>query len=222
MRDEQHDDIEFSSTRGDMQRCCPAYRHRGASVDEPDNEVPATVRRGDGHNFADGLLVHLSELIDEVHVTADSSLRELRDAELREQIREIHAASRETYGSPRVHAQLLRDGIEVPKRGFLRFGRSASAPLSPDVHRSFESRFCVPLIETMGLTETAAQILTNPMPPGIRKLGSPGLPVGDDVIIVNDKMATLEHGQEGELMVRGHNVMQRYFKNPEAPAPTLA
>ena len=41
--------------------------------------------------------------------------REIRDAELLGKIREIHAASRETYGSPRVHAQLLRDGVDVGK-----------------------------------------------------------------------------------------------------------
>jgi len=39
--------------------------------------------------------------------------REMRDAELLERIREIHAANRGTYGSPRVHAQLLHDGIDV-------------------------------------------------------------------------------------------------------------
>ncbi len=33
----------------------------------------------------------------------------------------------------------------------LRFGRSASAPLSPDVHTAFEARFSIPMIETMGL-----------------------------------------------------------------------
>ncbi len=41
--------------------------------------------------------------------------REIIDAELLGKIREIHAASRGTYGSPRVHAQLLRDGIDVGK-----------------------------------------------------------------------------------------------------------
>ena len=44
---------------------------------------------------------------------ARPTARETRDVELLERIREIHAASRETYGSPRVQAQLLRDGVEV-------------------------------------------------------------------------------------------------------------
>ena len=41
--------------------------------------------------------------------------REVRDAELLSKIREIHTRSRETYGSPRVHAQLAREGTKVGK-----------------------------------------------------------------------------------------------------------
>lgn len=41
--------------------------------------------------------------------------REIRDVELLERIRKIHEDSRWTYGSPRVHRQLLRDGVEVGK-----------------------------------------------------------------------------------------------------------
>lgn len=120
-------------------------------------------------------------------------------------------------------AYLLRDADNDDSSEFtvvackqLRFGRSASAPLSPDVHGSFEKRFGVPLIETMGLTETAAQILTNPMAPAVRKLGSPGVPVGDDVIVVDASLQEVSADTEGELLVRGSNVMQRYFRNPEA------
>ena len=41
--------------------------------------------------------------------------REIRDAELLAKIREIHAKNRETYGSPRIHAQLAREGIKAGK-----------------------------------------------------------------------------------------------------------
>lgn len=107
------------------------------------------------------------------------------------------------------------------KRSVLRFGRSASAPLSADVHAAFERHFAIPMIETMGLTETAAQILSNPMPPGKRKSGSPGLPVGDEVMIVDQQLQELPTGVEGELLVRGPNVMQRYFKNESATSDAL-
>ena len=44
---------------------------------------------------------------------ARPSAREIRNAELLEKIRRIHEDSRGTYGSPRVHAQLLREGVKV-------------------------------------------------------------------------------------------------------------
>lgn len=104
----------------------------------------------------------------------------------------------------------------------LRFGRSASAPLSPDVHRAFEERFGLPLIETMGLTETAAQILSNPLPPGDRVIGSPGRAVGNEVRIADGTLATVPAGTEGEVLVRGPNVMRGYLDNPEATAEALS
>jgi len=50
--------------------------------------------------------------------------REIRDSELLKRIREIHAASRGTYGSPRVHAQLVREGIDVGKDRVARLMRA--------------------------------------------------------------------------------------------------
>ncbi len=98
----------------------------------------------------------------------------------------------------------------------LRFGRSASAPLSPDVQAAFEERFGVPIVETMGLTETAAQILSNPLPPGVRKTGSPGIAVGNEVIVVDGNQREAPRGQEGEVWVRGPNVMRLYLKDEVA------
>lgn len=103
----------------------------------------------------------------------------------------------------------------------LRFGRSASAPLSPDMHREFEQQFAVPVVETMGLSETAAQILSNPMPPQKPKYGSPGVAVGNEAMIIDGNGNEQVTGQSGELMIRGDNVMKEYYKNPEATASTL-
>jgi acyl-CoA synthetase (AMP-forming)/AMP-acid ligase II len=98
----------------------------------------------------------------------------------------------------------------------LRFGRSASAPLSPEMHEAFETRFNIPIIETMGLTETAAQILSNPVPPGRRKVGSPGVAVGNEVIIADQNQKEVQIGEEGEILVRGPNVLRCYLKNEDA------
>ncbi len=123
---------------------------------------------------------------------------------------------------PTLFAYLLND--ETPPdidRDRLRFSRSASAPLSPEIHRRFEERFHIPIIETMGLTETGAQILTNPMPPASRKIGSPGIAVGNEIIIGDDMQSEVARGTTGEILVRGANVMQGYLHQPEETAKTV-
>jgi acyl-CoA synthetase (AMP-forming)/AMP-acid ligase II len=103
----------------------------------------------------------------------------------------------------------------------IRFGRSASSALSPDVQNAFEKRFGVPIVETMGLTETAAQILSNPLPPGTRKIGSPGKAYGNEACILSKELKALPPGIQGEIAVRGPNVMRKYFNNSEATLATF-
>jgi len=62
--------------------------------------------------------------------------REIRDAELLAKIREIHAASRGIYGSPRIHAQLVRDGVDVGEERVARLMRMAG--LAGRVRRRFK------------------------------------------------------------------------------------
>lgn len=104
----------------------------------------------------------------------------------------------------------------------LRFGRSASSALAVETQSAFENRFNVPIVETMGLTETAAQILSNPLPPGVRKIGSPGIAYGNEVRVLTPDLQTAPRLQEGEIAVRGPNVMTEYLHNPDATAKTFA
>ena len=123
---------------------------------------------------------------------------------------------------PTLFAYLLNDET-VPdlKRDRLRFARSASAPLPPEIHRQFEKRFNIPIIETMGLTETGAQILSNPLPPQTRKIGSPGIGYGNEIAIADGDLNLLGANIEGEILVRGSNVMQGYLDRPEETAKTI-
>ncbi len=103
----------------------------------------------------------------------------------------------------------------------VRFGRSASSALPPSVHRAFEQTFGFGVIETMGLTETAGPVFTNPLAAAKRKYGSPGQAFGNEAKIVDTRANTLAPGQVGEILIRGDNVMKEYYKAPEVTAKTL-
>ncbi|MGZ5079433.1 MAG: AMP-binding protein [Usitatibacter sp.] len=108
----------------------------------------------------------------------------------------------------------------------VRFGRCASAPLPPEHHRAFEARFGIPVIEAMGMTESASVVFANPQEPSQRKYGSPGRPCGVEAKVVEAregpaKGSDLPDEVSGEICLRGPNVMQGYYKAPELTAATI-
>jgi len=103
---------------------------------------------------------------------------------------------------------------EVP----LRFIRSSSASLPPQVMAELESTFGCPLIEAYGMTEAAHQMTSNPLPPAPRFAGSVGIAAGPDVAIMDEEGRLLPPGDVGEVVIRGPNVTPGYRNNPEANA----
>jgi acyl-CoA synthetase (AMP-forming)/AMP-acid ligase II len=98
----------------------------------------------------------------------------------------------------------------------IRFCRSASAALPPEHLRAFEQRFGIGIVETMGLTETAAPSFSNPMDPALRKLGSVGRASGCEAAVVDGDLRPVPDGLTGELVIRGPNVMLGYYKDEAA------
>jgi acyl-CoA synthetase (AMP-forming)/AMP-acid ligase II len=111
----------------------------------------------------------------------------------------------------------IEEGEKIKlKLGRVRFGRSASAALPPALHKAFEERFGIKIVETMGITETASPLLSNPIDPKLHKLGSPGIAYGNEVRIADADGTVAALETESEVQVRGLNLMQGYLKNPEA------
>jgi acyl-CoA synthetase (AMP-forming)/AMP-acid ligase II len=100
----------------------------------------------------------------------------------------------------------------------LRFIRSSSSSLTPQVMRELEQTFGVPVIEAYGMTEAAHQMTSNPLPPAPRFAGSVGLAAGPEVAIMGDDGHLLPSGALGEVVIRGRNVTTGYADNPEANA----
>jgi len=70
----------------------------------------------------------------------------------------------------------------------------------------------------MGLTETASVAFANPLDASRRKYGSVGLPLGIEARIVAADGTGLGAGEQGEIQVRGANVIAEYFRAPELTA----
>ncbi|MEQ8697530.1 MAG: acyl--CoA ligase [Bauldia litoralis] len=104
----------------------------------------------------------------------------------------------------------------------LRFIRSSSSSLPPQVMAELEATFGCPVIESYGMTEAAHQMTSNRLPPGDRKPGSVGPAAGPEVAIMTADGAMLPADAEGEIVIRGPNVTAGYENNPEANSTAFA
>jgi acyl-CoA synthetase (AMP-forming)/AMP-acid ligase II len=122
---------------------------------------------------------------------------------------------------PTMHQAILsRAGknVDVIRRHPLRFLRSSSSSIPPQVIRELEEVFGAPLIEAYGMTEATHQMASNPLPPAVRKPGSVGLAAGPQIAILGEGGALLPPGEVGEIVIRGPNVTRGYESNPQANA----
>jgi long-chain acyl-CoA synthetase len=110
-------------------------------------------------------------------------------------------------------AGVLFHSIRKKLGGRLRYAISGSATLSREVGE-FIDGIGIDVFEGYGLTETSPIISCNR--PGHRKLGSVGLPIEGVTIEIDETRG--EAPGEGELIVRGPNVMKGYHARPEENA----
>jgi long-chain acyl-CoA synthetase len=97
----------------------------------------------------------------------------------------------------------------------LRFAMCGSAPVPAEVIRKFEETFNCSVIEGYGLSESTCRSTFNP-PDERRRPGSCGLPIGNEMKVVDDEDNEVADGELGEIVLRGENILKGYFKNPEA------
>ncbi|MEQ8653705.1 MAG: acyl--CoA ligase [Kiloniellales bacterium] len=123
---------------------------------------------------------------------------------------------------PTMHQAILSRGqrqAEAAKAAGLRFIRSSSASLPPQIMGALEELFDCPVIESYGMTEASHQMASNELPPGQRKAGSVGRPAGPEVtLLLPDGERSSAPGLVGEVIIRGPNVTLGYESNPKANA----
>jgi len=118
---------------------------------------------------------------------------------------------------------LSHPGIDATDLSHVKRSFSGSAPLPLEVLHDFEKRTGAVISEGFGLTECSPVTHSNPFG-GLRKPGSIGVPISNtECRIVDLETGTKDMpvGEEGEVIIRGPQVMQGYLNRPEATAETL-
>jgi len=97
----------------------------------------------------------------------------------------------------------------------LRFAMCGSAPVPAEVLKRFEETFNCLVIEGYGLSESTCRSTFNP-PDERRRAGSCGLPIGNEMSVVDEEDREVPDGTLGEIVLRGENILKGYYKNSDA------
>lgn len=114
-------------------------------------------------------------------------------------------------------------GVEHADFSSLKLSNSGGAPLPVEVHERFQQLTGCTLREGWGMTEVCG-VGTNTPPQRPHKIGSCGVPmcgVTIKFVSVDDPAVQVDYGKQGEICIRGPNVMKGYWKNPEASTSAM-
>jgi long-chain acyl-CoA synthetase len=133
-----------------------------------------------------------------------------------DRVLELLAAGRVTklFAVPTIYTRLLGLPDLKPKLGNVRYCFSAAASMAADTVRQWKEQTGLAIYEGYGMTEAAPVVTYNHYHRHV--IGSVGTPApGVEVNIRDAYGRNLEQGMEGEICVRGRNIMRGYLNNPE-------
>ena len=103
----------------------------------------------------------------------------------------------------------------------IRMGLSGGASLSVELLKNWEKRFHAEILEVYGLTESTGLVTANPVY-GVRKAGSIGITVPNvQTRLVDKESKDAGRGEVGEILFKGPNATQGYWKLPELTAESI-
>jgi long-chain acyl-CoA synthetase len=119
----------------------------------------------------------------------------------------------------------LDDSVDVAALAAnLRVAAAGGSALPVEVHKDFQRKFGVTILEGYGLSETSPVASFSPLGEPVR-VGSIGRPIpGVEMELLQpDSWETVPDGPNeiGEIAIKGHNVMKGYYNRPDATAEVI-
>jgi long-chain acyl-CoA synthetase len=140
------------------------------------------------------------------------------------------AAERVTFfaGVPTMYWGLLGalddSGVDVQQLASdLRVAAAGGSALPVEVHKEFEQRFGVTILEGYGLSETSPVASFSPFGGEVR-VGSIGVPIpGVEMKLINPDWSEVDDDPDavGEIAIKGPNIMKGYYGRPDATAEAI-
>ncbi|MDF1698766.1 MAG: AMP-binding protein [Saprospiraceae bacterium] len=98
---------------------------------------------------------------------------------------------------------------------------SSASKLDEKLWIDIERKFKVTILNVYGMTETVAAALYCASGDHPRKVGTVGIPIDCEAKITNSEGAVVKENEAGILWIKGANVFNGYFKNPDATSKAI-
>ncbi len=128
------------------------------------------------------------------------------------------------FAVPPIILALANAPIDLSKLKSVKYIFSGAAPLPMEPARKLQEKTGATVVQGYGLTEASPITHAQPSDPDMVRLASVGMPTHNTeqkIVDIETGERELPQGEDGELIIRGPQIMKGYWKAPEETARAL-
>src|SRR5712691_403868 len=128
------------------------------------------------------------------------------------------------FAVPPIVLALANAPVDLSKMKSVKYVFSGAAPLPMDPARKLQEKTSALVVQGYGMTEASPLTHAQPADPALVRIDSVGMPVHNTeqkIVDIETGERELPVGEDGEIVIRGPQIMQGYWKAPEETARAL-